>query len=79
MSVNCSECHQPLESDMRENPITSGPDGDIHYRCFKRMQGQGKEISLDSLMEDVGKLKRRVQELERTVQHHDRSIDFKIG
>lgn len=76
MSVHCSECHEPLRAD---DKTASGPDGNVHYACFKRGTAQGKEITLDSLMEDIGHLKRRVQELEQTVQHHDRSIDFKVG
>lgn len=72
----CSACGKTIISGEQ---TASGPDGLIHYLCFKRGTAQGKEITLMSLSKEIGQLKKRIQDLERTVATHDRSIDFRIG
>lgn len=72
----CSDCNEPIRKD---DKTASGEDGVIHYQCFKRGTAQGREINTLTLMEDIGRLKRRVQDLERQVEMHDRNIDFRIG
>lgn len=69
----CSDCNKPIKYT---DKTAEGPDGLVHYTCFKRMQGQGKEIDLD---DEISKLKRRVQNLERELGHISRSVDFKVG
>lgn len=72
----CSECAAAIAPD---DQTATGPDGIMHYKCFKRGTAQGREITLASLSEEVGRLKRRVQDLEQTVQHHGANIPFRIG
>lgn len=72
----CSNCDKPIADG---DKTASGPDGEIHFTCFKRGTAHGREITLESLSAEIGKLKRRVQQLERDVAHHDRNIDFRIG
>lgn len=69
----CSSCNEKIE---KEDKVAHGPDGTIHYECFKGNQMEGEKIDL---YEEITKLKKRVQDLEREVERHDCSIDFKIG
>lgn len=74
--MTCSDCNEPIRGDEK---TATGPDGVVHYRCFKRGTAAGKEITLDSLAREIGRLKRRVQQLEQTSAEHERNIDFRIG
>jgi hypothetical protein len=72
----CSDCNEPISAD---DKTATGSDGVVHYRCFKRGTAQGREINMMTLMDEIGRLKKRVQDLEQTVKMHDRNIDFRIG
>ena len=81
--MRCSDCNQPIADD---DLTATGPDGVIHYACFKRGTAHGEAIDLSSLHETIGMLKKRVQDLERvtkaheqTLEHHRRNIPFRIG
>ena len=72
----CSACNQEIATG---DKTAHGPDGTIHYRCFKRGTAQGEEITLMSLHQELGALKRRVQELEQRLTRDERDIPFRIG
>lgn len=72
----CSWCGKDIAAEDR---VAEGPSGTVHYQCFKHGTAHGEEITLFSLYEHLGALKKRVQDLERIVEGHDRSIDFRIG
>lgn len=81
--MRCSTCHEPIA---RTDATASGPDGESHSACAKRMTAQGQAIDLQEAFEEIGHLKRRVQELERvtdeqaeTLLDHARDIPFRIG
>lgn len=72
----CSDCGKEITST---DKAARGPDGEVHYACFKRGTAQGKEVSLMSLHQELGALKRRVQDLERRLTRDERDIPFRIG
>lgn len=72
----CSTCNEPI--GYREK-TAHGPDGESHERCAKIGKARGVKIDVFSLDEEISKLKKRVQELERTVEHHAANIPFRIG
>ncbi len=74
--MRCSDCNEYINHG---DETASGPDGLVHARCAKVGKAHGREVDLFSLLEDIGRLKKRVQELEREVEHHHRNIDFRIG
>ena len=72
----CSDCNLPIG---RDEKTASGTSGLIHYQCFKRGTSQGHEINIMTVMDAIEALQKRVQDLERQVEMHDRNIDFRIG
>lgn len=74
--MECSICGAML---LDGEPRAIGPDGESHAKCAKRGKAHGQEITLLTLHEDIGRLKARVQQLERTVDGHARNIDVRVG
>lgn len=72
----CSACGKDIGIG---ETVAKGPDGDMHYRCFKRGTAHGKEITLATLSEELGALKRRVQQLEQRLTDDERDIPFRVG
>lgn len=74
--MRCSTCNEHIQ---RGQQTAHGPDGFSHAECAKRGKAQGQVIDMLVLLEEIGRLKARVQELELEVTHHSRSIDFRVG
>jgi hypothetical protein len=74
--MKCSTCNDYIQHG---DKTASGPDGLSHERCAKLGKAHGQEIDIFTLHEEIGHLKKRVQDLEQQVERHDRNIDFRIG
>lgn len=79
----CSICDKPIA---RDEKTASGPDGRSHIRCAKVGTAHGELIDIITLYEALGRLKKRVQDLEQvaeeqaiTLEHHASNIPFRIG
>lgn len=72
----CSACDKYIGV---EEQTATGPSGVIHSACFKCGTAHGEAIDLLTLADELGRLKKRVQDLERTSEHHAQNIPFRIG
>ena len=72
----CGDCNLPIRHGEQ---TATGSSGLIHYACFKRATSEGREINIMTVMEAISALQKRVQNLERQVEIHDKNIDFRIG
>ena len=81
--MKCSTCNEDIGA--KEVPAY-GDDGISHAACAKRATAHGRPIDLLEAFDEIARLKKRVQDLEReteqqalTMQRHARNIPFRIG